>query len=223
MVSQDTLEVFVESPEAAAPTKKLRKGLSKVFGRKDSDSEGEAECMDTASGVGEAEEALEGHLFSVGVAFAQVSSPCNFPSQLPGYCATACCNLAQTASALSLSSQSYDITHSTRRISNTRPCQLACSILVPGLTVYIDACTVFVTPLYMLQILQLSQHDKAITIYYHPNSFSSTQSIRSNLANCWRFTVALDTPEVRFHHITNQSPGCRHMFSLLSFKTLCVH
>ena len=47
-----------------------------------------------------------------------------------------------------------------------------------------------------LQILQLSQHDKAITIYYHPNSFSSTQSIRSNLANCWRFTVALETPEV---------------------------
>lgn len=76
MVSQDTLEVFVESPEAAAPTKKLRKGLSKVFGRKDSDSDGEADCMDAASGVGEAEEALEGHLFSVGVAFAQVSSPC---------------------------------------------------------------------------------------------------------------------------------------------------
>ena len=49
----------------------------------------------------------------------------------------------------------------------------------------------------VLQILQLSQHDKAITIYYHPNSFSSTQSIRSNLANCWRFTVALETPEVR--------------------------
>lgn len=83
VVAQDTLEVFVESPEAAAPTKKLRKGLSKVFGRKDSDSEGEAECMDTASGVGEAEEALEGHLFSVGVAFAQVSSPCTLPAQLP--------------------------------------------------------------------------------------------------------------------------------------------
>ena len=83
MALQDTLEVFVESPEAAAPTKKLRKGLSKVFGRKDSDSEGEAECMDAASGVGEAEEALEGHLFSVGVAFAQVSSPCTFSAQLP--------------------------------------------------------------------------------------------------------------------------------------------
>lgn len=58
-------------------------------------------------------------------------------------------------------------------------------------------CTLPSTALPMLQILQLSQHDKAITIYYHPNSFSSTQSIRSNLANCWRFTVALDTPEVR--------------------------
>ena len=73
-LSQDTLEVFVETPEAAAPTRKLRKGLSKVFGRKDSDSEGEAESVDAASGVGETEEALDGHLFSVGVAFAQVSS-----------------------------------------------------------------------------------------------------------------------------------------------------
>ncbi|DBB09723.1 TPA: hypothetical protein ACH3X3_001361 [Trebouxia sp. C0006] len=115
VIGEDTLEVFVETPEAAAPTKKLKKGLSKVFGRKDSDSDGEAESVDAASGVGETEEALDGHLFSVGVAFAQ--------------------------------------------------------------------------------ILQLSQHDKAITVYYHPNSFSSTQSIRSNLASCWRFTVALDTPE----------------------------
>ncbi len=75
-VLQDTLEVFVETPETAAPTKKLKKGLSKVFGRKDrdSDSEGEAESVDAASGVGETEEALDGHLFSVGVAFAQVSN-----------------------------------------------------------------------------------------------------------------------------------------------------
>ena len=58
----------------------------------------------------------------------------------------------------------------------------------------------------LLQILQLSQHDRAITVYYHPNSFSSTQSIRSNLASCWRFTVALDTPEVRqIHHATLDS------------------
>lgn len=71
-IAQDTLEVFVESPEAAAPTKKLRKGLSKVFGRKDSDSDAETECVDAASGVGDTEEALDGHLFSVGVAFAQV-------------------------------------------------------------------------------------------------------------------------------------------------------
>ena len=49
---------------------------------------------------------------------------------------------------------------------------------------------------HVVQILQLSQHDNAITIYYHPNSFSSTQSIRSNLASCWRFTVALDSAEV---------------------------
>ena len=56
------------------------------------------------------------------------------------------------------------------------------------------------TVLCLLQILELSQHDKAITIYYHPNSFGSTQSIRSSLANCWRFTVALDTPEVRYIH-----------------------
>ena len=69
---QDTLEVFVETPEAAAPTKKLKKGLSKVFGRKDSDSDDEAGSVDATSGVGEAEEALDGHLFSVGVAFAQV-------------------------------------------------------------------------------------------------------------------------------------------------------
>lgn len=68
--------MFVETPEAAAPTRKLRKGLSKVFGRKDSDSEGEAESVDAASGVGETEEALDGHLFSVGVAFAQVSLAC---------------------------------------------------------------------------------------------------------------------------------------------------
>ncbi|KAL0037452.1 hypothetical protein WJX79_008680 [Trebouxia sp. C0005] len=115
VIGEDTLEVFVETPEAAAPTKKLKKGLSKVFGRKDSDSDGETDLVDAASGVGETEEALDGHLFSVGVAFAQ--------------------------------------------------------------------------------ILQLSQHDRAITVYYHPNSFSSTQSIRSNLASCWRFTVALDTPE----------------------------
>lgn len=51
----------------------------------------------------------------------------------------------------------------------------------------------------LVQILQLSQRDTAISVYYHPNSFSSTQSIRSTLANCWRFTVALDTPEVRSH------------------------
>ena len=70
--AQDTLEVFVESPEATAPSKKLRKGLSKVFGRKESDSDNETESVDATSGVGEAEEALDGHLFSVGVAFAQV-------------------------------------------------------------------------------------------------------------------------------------------------------
>lgn len=69
--------MFVESPEAAAPTKKLRKGLSKVFGRKDSDSDAETECIDGASGVGDTEEALDGHLFSVGVAFAQVIPACN--------------------------------------------------------------------------------------------------------------------------------------------------
>ena len=85
--------MFVESPEAAAPTKKLRKGLSKVFGRKDSDSEGETECMDATSGVGEAEEALEGHLFSVGVAFAQVSSPCTRLAHFPGLLCNSC-NLA---------------------------------------------------------------------------------------------------------------------------------
>lgn len=77
-LAQDTLEVFVESPEAAAPTKKLRKGLSKVFGRKDSDSDAETECIDGASGVGDTEEALDGHLFSVGVAFAQVIPACIF-------------------------------------------------------------------------------------------------------------------------------------------------
>ncbi len=67
----------MEMPEAAAPTKKLKKGLSKVFGRKDSDSDGEAESVD-ASDVSEVEEALDGHLFSVGVAFAQASrlQPC---------------------------------------------------------------------------------------------------------------------------------------------------
>ena len=58
--------------------------------------------------------------------------------------------------------------------------------------------------LLLLQVLQLSQHDKAITIYYHPNSFSSTQSIRSNLASCWRFTVALDTPEVTYSCVQHQ-------------------
>lgn len=84
MLSQDTLEVFVESPEAAAPTKKLRKGLSKVFGRKgDGDSDGETECMDAVSGVGETEEALDGHLFSVGVAFAQVGTASILPAKLP--------------------------------------------------------------------------------------------------------------------------------------------
>ena len=64
----------METPEAA-PANKLKKGLSKVFGRKDSDSGDEAESVDGgASGVGEAEEVLDGHLFSVGVAFAQVSN-----------------------------------------------------------------------------------------------------------------------------------------------------
>lgn len=91
MFSQDTLEVFVETPEAAAPTRKLRKGLSKVFGRKDSDSEGEAEGADAASGVGEAEEALEGHLFSVGVAFAQVSASTRHPGTLPAQTACLLC------------------------------------------------------------------------------------------------------------------------------------
>lgn len=62
----------METPEAAAPTKKLKKGLSKVFGRKDSDSDDEAGSVDATSGVGETEKALDGHLFSVGVAFAQV-------------------------------------------------------------------------------------------------------------------------------------------------------
>ena len=61
-----------KTPEAAAPTKKFKKGLGKVFGRKESDSDNDAESFDATSGVGEAEEALEGHLFSVGVAFAQV-------------------------------------------------------------------------------------------------------------------------------------------------------
>ena len=78
LVLQDTLEVFVETPEAAAPTKKLKKGLSKVFGRKDSDSDDEAGSVDATSGVGEAEEALDGHLFSVGVAFAQVRPALSF-------------------------------------------------------------------------------------------------------------------------------------------------
>ena len=72
ILAQDTLEVFVESPETAAPTKKIKKGLGKVFGRKDSDSDNDVESLDATSGVGDTEEALDGHLFSVGVAFAQV-------------------------------------------------------------------------------------------------------------------------------------------------------
>ncbi len=69
----------------------------------------------------------------------------------------------------------------------------------------------------LLQILQLSQHDKAITVYYHPNSFSSTQSIRSNLASCWRFTVALDTPEVRQTQRAAQDHDC------VGSKFACSH
>lgn len=72
------MESSNQKSETAAPTAKLKKGLSKVFKRKDkdkdSDSDGEMESVaDDVSGVGEAEEALDGHLFSVGVAFAQVT------------------------------------------------------------------------------------------------------------------------------------------------------
>lgn len=96
------------------------------------------------------------------------------------------------------------------RHRQTFTCWEACCTFGMLLAVY----TVCVTALPVLQILQLSQHDKAITIYYHPNSFSSTQSIRSNLANCWRFTVALDTPEVCSHFLGHHSCYV-HMTGLL--------
>ena len=73
---QDTLEVFIEGAETnneRSGSKKMKKFLSKVVSRKHDDSSDDEAPPESASGVGDAEEALDGHLFSVGVAFAQVS------------------------------------------------------------------------------------------------------------------------------------------------------
>lgn len=73
---QDTLEVFIEGAETnnESGSRKMKKFLSKVVSRKQDDSSEDEAPVESASGVGDAEEALDGHLFSVGVAFAQVSS-----------------------------------------------------------------------------------------------------------------------------------------------------
>lgn len=42
---KDTLKMFVEMPEAAASTKKLQKGLGKVFDCKNSNNAGEAQSL----------------------------------------------------------------------------------------------------------------------------------------------------------------------------------
>ena len=71
------MEVFIEGTETSnerSGSRKMKKFLSKVVSRKHDDSSEDEAPAESASGVGDAEEALDGHLFSVGVAFAQVSS-----------------------------------------------------------------------------------------------------------------------------------------------------
>lgn len=54
----DNLKVFVETPEAAASTKKLKTGLSKVFDCKDSNSDGEADSITETKATNETPPAL---------------------------------------------------------------------------------------------------------------------------------------------------------------------
>ena len=69
--------MFIEAAETSnerSGSKKVKKFLSKVVsgGRKQDDSSDDEAPPESASGVGDAEGELDGHLFSVGVAFAQV-------------------------------------------------------------------------------------------------------------------------------------------------------
>lgn len=72
--------MFIEAAETSSErsgSKKVKKFLSKVVsgGRKHDDSSDDEAPPESASGVGDAEGELDGHLFSVGVAFAQVPPP----------------------------------------------------------------------------------------------------------------------------------------------------
>lgn len=67
--------MFIEAAETGnerSGSKKVKKFLSKVVSRKHDSSSDEDIPPESASGLGDSEEVLDGHLFSVGVAFAQV-------------------------------------------------------------------------------------------------------------------------------------------------------
>ena len=79
--------MFIEAAETSnerSGSKKVKKFLSKVVsgGRKQDDSSDDEAPPESASGVGDAEGELDGHLFSVGVAFAQVQPPPHAPHQV---------------------------------------------------------------------------------------------------------------------------------------------
>ena len=49
----------------------------------------------------------------------------------------------------------------------------------------------------VLQVLKLKSNGTDITVYYHPNTMKATKLSKNNLATALRFTICLETEEVR--------------------------
>lgn len=86
--------MFVEAGESSSSersgSKKVKKFLAKVVRSNREDSSDDDLPAESASGIGDAEDTLDGHLFSVGVAFAQVwTLPCHTATHISSQVQTA--------------------------------------------------------------------------------------------------------------------------------------
>ena len=49
-----------------------------------------------------------------------------------------------------------------------------------------------------LQVLKIRSKGNSVTVFYHPNSMKATKLSKTNLGTAMRFTLCLDSPEVKF-------------------------
>ena len=209
-VSQETLEVFVESPDAGGGSDSKVKSLFQNLkpsnikqklsrDRSIDDSTDVSVTEEPFSDNGSEQDGqLDGQIFTVGVAYAQVTaSPrADVQTSLTAGMAASHVTACAQVQRLQAAGGAVPVLHCRQHAAG--PCNSTshqvCEYMCWGLAPVWGAASTSPT-LVDLQVLQVDCKGSSITIYYHPNSLRFTQSVRVAEANSWRFTVTLDTPE----------------------------